>query len=72
MTLDDRDSSTKSERTLDGADMADNVNDVEKEASAPVQPLQFDGPDDPEDPLNWSKAKKALHIYVFCELGMAT
>ena len=68
----DRESSTKSERLLDGADMAEKVNDAEKEASASVQPLQFDGPDDPDDPLNWSMAKKALHIYVLCELGMAT
>ncbi|KAJ9610820.1 hypothetical protein H2200_005597 [Cladophialophora chaetospira] len=46
--------------------------DLIVEKLEPPPALDWDGPDDPGNAQNWSKWKKALHIYVFSMLGLAT
>ena len=34
------------------------------ETSGAIQKLEWNGPEDPENPLNWSSAKKAYHAAI--------
>jgi len=50
--------------------------DVEKATAAPdaesVKALDWDGLDDPANPLNWSSGKKTYHTVIISALAMAT
>ncbi len=42
------------------------VGTASEDNEAPVDPniVDWDGPDDPENPLNWSSTKKNLHVVI--------
>jgi hypothetical protein len=59
---------------------AANAGDLEKPSSAstiinepPLDPnvVDWDGPDDPEHPLNWSKGQKNLHLVIVSLFALA-
>jgi hypothetical protein len=45
---------------------SDSRKEVSEEEEPPLNPniVDFDGPDDPENPLNWSTARKARSIVI--------
>lgn len=45
---------------------------VDVEAAAPAQAVKVEVLTEAEDPQNWPKAKKALHVYVLSWLALAT
>jgi hypothetical protein len=51
---------------VDGGDLEKQNQDLEKASSKlhPPAALDWDGPNDPEDPLNWPLGKKILHVVV--------
>jgi hypothetical protein len=45
--------------SVDGLEAAEKGNEPQ---SLPVDPLDWNGPDDPDNPLNWPARKRYLHV----------
>ena len=56
---DKSDRSDKSDKSEPAAEATPDAFEIQPQQAG--QPSEWSGPDDPEDPMNWSTAKKAYH-----------
>lgn len=56
-------SASDSEKKVEIAPVVPLSEDVEKDSPVSIPVSDWSGPDDPLDPHNWSKWKKAYHVF---------